>query len=155
MGWENYHLHEFRVGRQRFGVPDPGARMMGGDDTINEKKVRLCDVLARTGAKADYTYDFGDGWEHSIMLEEILPSESASSYPICTDGKRHAPPEDCGGIGGYYNFLEAIHDPQNEQHDELLEWVGGSFDPEAFSIDDVNRRLAPVQRRLTKRLKSS
>jgi len=106
------------------------------------------------GAKADYTYDFGDGWEHSIVLEKVLALESGSSYPICTDGRRHAPPEDCGGIGGYYNFLEAIHDPQNEQHDELLEWVGGSFDPEAFSMEDVNQRLTPLQRRLTKRLKS-
>src|SRR6476620_3064033 len=78
MGWENYHLHEFRVGRQRFGVPDPDAKMMGGDEIINEKKVRLCDVLTRTGAKADYTYDFGDGWEHSIVLEKVLLPEPTS-----------------------------------------------------------------------------
>src|SRR3954469_19256768 len=155
MGWENCHLHEFRVGRKRFGVPDPDARMMGDDDTINEKKVRISDLLPRTGAKAEYTYDFGDGWEHSIVLEKVLSLESVSSYPVCTDGKRHAPPEDCGGIGGYYNFLEAIHDPQHEQHDSLLEWIGGSFKPEAFSMEEVNGRLAPLQRRLMKRLKSS
>jgi hypothetical protein len=154
MGWENCHLHEFCVGRQRFGVPDPDAGMMG-DDTISEKKVRLSDVLPRVGAKADYTYDFGDGWEHSIILEKVLPLESASSYPVCTGGKRHAPPEDCGGTGGYHNFLEAIHDPQNEEHDSLLEWIGGSFDPEAFSAEDVNRQLAPLQRRMAKRLKST
>ena len=141
MGWENCHLHEFRIGGQTFGVPDPDATLMGGTASINERKVRLCDVLGKASAKAEYTYDFGDSWEHSILVEKLLPSEPGLNYPICTDGERHGPPEDCGGVGGYYNLLEAIHDPEHQEHEEMLEWIGGDFDPEAFSVEDVNRRL--------------
>lgn len=150
MGWENCHLHEFRIGRQRFGVPDPDARLTGALACIQERKVHLFDVLHEPGAKAEYTYDFGDSWEHSILVEKLLPSEPELNYPICTDGKRHGPPEDCGGLGGYYNLLEAIHDPEHEEHAEMLAWIGGDFDPEAFSVEDVNRRLAPPQRRRPK-----
>ena len=142
MGWENCHLHEFRIGRQTFGAPDPDSRLMGGTGSIDERKVRICDVLGKAPAKAEYTYDFGDSWEHSILVEKLLPSEPGLNYPICTGGKRHGPPEDCGGIGGYYNLLEAIHDPEHQEHEEMLEWIGGDFDPEAFSVEDVNRRLA-------------
>jgi hypothetical protein len=152
MGWENSHLHEFRIGRQRFGVPDPEDRFMGGTGRIDERKVRLSDVLGEAGAKAEYTYDFGDNWEHIIVVEKVLTPEPEVVYPVCTDGKRHGPPEDCGGLGGYHNFLEAIRDPAHEEHEEMLEWIGGGFDPEAFSVDHVNRRLAPLQR---SRVKSS
>lgn len=153
MGWENCHLHEFRIGWQRFGVPDPVDRLMGGGTgCINERKVRLSDVLGKAGAKAEYTYDFGDSWEHSIVVEKVLTPEPGVAYPVCTAGKRHGPPEDCGGLGGYDNLLEAIRDPEHEEHEDLLEWIGGSFDPEVFSVDHVNRRLAPLRRR---RVKSS
>jgi hypothetical protein len=95
MGWENCHLHEFRIGRQRFGVPDPNDRLMGGAGCVNERKVRLSDVL-EVGAKAEYTYDFGDSWEHGIAVEKVLPPEPGLERPVCTDGKHHGPPEDCG-----------------------------------------------------------
>jgi hypothetical protein len=141
MGWEDSHLHEFRVGRQRFGIPDLEDDFMGGPRCIHERKVRLSEVLGRTGAKLDYTYDFGDSWEHTVTLEKILLPDADQRYPRCTAGKLRCPPEDCGGIGGFYNFLEAIDDPEHEQHDELLEWIGGTYDPEAFSLDAVNLRL--------------
>ena len=152
MGWENAHLHEFRIGQRRFGVPDPDDTLMGETACINERKVRLGDVLGKAGAKAQYTYDFGDSWEHSIVVEKVLAPEPGVAYPICTAGKLNCPPEDCGGLGGFYNFLEAVRDPAHEEHEELLEWIGGDFDPEAFSIDHVNRRLGSLQRR---RLKTS
>lgn len=150
MGWEDCHLHEFRIGRQTFGLPDPDAGLMGGAGSVNERKVRLSDVLRKAGAKAEYTYDFGDSWEHAILVEKLLPSEPGLTYPVCTAGKRRGPPEDCGGLGGYYNLLEAIHDPEHEEHEDMLEWIGPHFDPEAFSVEDVNRRLAPLRRRRTK-----
>jgi len=143
MDWENSHLHDFRIGRQRFGPPDPG----GWGSAINERKARLCDVLGGQGGKAVYTYDFGDSWEHAITVEKVLPPELGVSYPACTGGKRRGPPEDCGGIGGYENLLEAIRDPAHEEHQDLLEWIGGAFDPEAFSIDDINRRLTRLRPR--------
>ncbi len=147
MGWEDCHMHEFRIGPQRYGTPDPMERAFGGPPTASERTARLFDVLARVGAKAVYTYDFGDSWDHQIVVEKRLAPEPGSAYPACLAGERHGPPEDCGGIPGFYNLLEAIRDPEHEEHEELLDWVGGSFDPDAFSVDEVNRRLAPLQRR--------
>ena len=143
-------MHEFRIGPQRFGTPDPMERSFGGSRTANERTARLCNVLGRAGIKALYTYDFGDSWEHRIVVEKRLPPEPGPAYPACLAGERHGPPEDCGGIPGFYHLLEAISDPEHEEHDELLEWLGGDFDAEVFSIDEVNRRLAPLQRRRNK-----
>ena len=111
-------------------------------------------VLGRTGAKAKYTYDFGDGWEHSIVLEKRLAPDPNLVYPTCTDGRRACPPEDCGGVGGFYALLDAISDPHHKQHEEMREWVGDDYDPEVFSIDTVNRMLEPSPRRRGKASKS-
>ncbi|MGH9594776.1 MAG: plasmid pRiA4b ORF-3 family protein [Bryobacteraceae bacterium] len=135
MGWENRHLHEFQIGGKRLD---------------NERAVLMLNVLGQAGAKALYTYDFGDGWEHSIVVEKVLPPEPGLAYPLCLDGKGHGPPEDCGGIPGFYNLLVAIGDPEHSEHEEMREWIGDSFDPDAFSVEDVNRLLAPLQRRSAK-----
>ena len=116
-----------------------------GEPTVNEKKVRLYDVLGAAGVKAVYTYDFGDGWEHSMIVEKVMKSASGAAYPICTGGKRHCP-EDSGGVYGYYDFLAAMGDPNHERHEDLLEWIGGRFDPEAFSVEQINAELANLQR---------
>ena len=94
-----------------------------------------------------YAYDFGDSWEHSVVLEKLLPAEPDATYPVCTDGKLACPPEDCGGISGFYDLLEALDDPNHERHDELSDWIGEDFDPQAFSVDSVNRKLVPKRRR--------
>jgi len=146
MGWEDCHMHDFRIGQQQFGTPDPMEREFGGPRTASERTARLFQVLGRAGIKAVYTYDFGDGWEHKIVVEKRLAPEPRRAYPVCLAGERHGPPEDCGGIPGFYNLLEAVSDPGHEQHEELLDWLGDGFDPEAFSVDEVNRRLAPIQR---------
>lgn len=153
MGWDNSHLHEFRIGQKRFGKPDPNDRLMGLPAIGNERTTHLYLVLGKVGAKARYTYDFGDSWEHAVVLEKVLPPEPGVAYPICVAGKLHGPPEDCGGIPGYYNLLEAIRDPAHTDHEDMLDWVGSEFDPEAFSLDEVNRRLAPIQRWWAKSLK--
>jgi Plasmid pRiA4b ORF-3-like protein len=150
MGWDDSHLHEFRIGQRRFGRPDPNYRVMGLPAVANERTVRLSSVLGTVGAKAVYTYDFGDSWEHAILVEKVLPPQLGLAYPVCVGGKRHAPPEDCGGIPGFYNLLEAIRNPEHDEHEEMLDWLGGAFDPEAFSTDEVNRRLAPLRRRRAK-----
>lgn len=141
MGWTDSHLHEFRIGRQRFGIPDADDQFIGGPPTTDERYVRLSRLFTKAGAKAEYSYDFGDGWEHALLVEKVLTPEAGQPYPFCLDGKLHGPPEDCGGIGGFYELLEAINDPEHERREELLEWVGGSFEPESFSTADVNRRL--------------
>jgi hypothetical protein len=154
MEWEDSHLHEFSIGGEQFGTPDPMAQFMGRP-VRSERKVRLFDVLGHVGAKAVYTYDFGDSWEHSIVVEKVLPDQPGLAIPVCIAGKHHAPPEDCGGIPGFYNLLDAIGDPDHEQHQELREWLGGNFDPQAFSIEEINEKLAPFHRAANKRLKAS
>ncbi len=89
---------------------------------------------------------FGDSWEHSVVLEKILPS-SEHPTPYCLGGKRACPPEDSGGPWGYAHFLEAITDAQHPEHRDYLEWVGGSFDPEAFDRDEVSAELSVLRRR--------
>ena len=150
MGWDDSHMHDFRIGQKRYGRPDPDDRLMGLPAMASERTARLSSVLGKAGAKAVYTYDFGDSWEHGIAVEKVLPREEGRAYPVCVDGKLHGPPEDCGGVPGFYDFLEAIADPEHERHEELKEWLGDDFDPEAFSVDEVNRRLAPLQRRRSK-----
>lgn len=153
MGWDDSHMHEFRIGQKRFGKSHPSDRLMGLDPVGNERTTHLFMVLGKIRAKVKYVYDFGDSWEHAIVVEKVLPPEPGVAYPLCVGGKLHGPPEDCGGIPGYYNLLEALHDPKHQDHEELLAWVGGEFNPEAFSVEEINRRLAPIQRGWTKSLK--
>ena len=147
MGWQSCHMHEFSAGRRHFGKPNPEDRPMGMPPVENGRTVRLSSLLGRVGAKVVYTYDTGDSWEHGIVLEKRLPVDPGTAYPVCTGGERACPPEDCGGIGGFYDLLDAPGDPTHEQHDELLDWVGGDHDPGAFSIVEVNRMLTPLRRR--------
>jgi hypothetical protein len=147
MGWHACHMHEFSAGRRHFGKPNPEDRLMGMPPVENERMVRLSSLLGRVGAKVVYTYAMGDSWEHGIVLEKRLPVDPDRAYPVCTGGERACPPEDCGGIGGFYDLLDALGDPTHEQHDELLDWVGGDYDPDAFSIVEVNQMLTPLRRR--------
>jgi hypothetical protein len=146
-GWEDCHMHDFRIGQQRFGTPEEAEELLGRSRTASERTTRLFSVLNRVGAKAVYTYDFGDSWEHGIVAEKRLAPEPGRAYPACLEGKRHGPPEDCGSIPGFYHLLDAIRDPAHEQHEELRDWLGDKFDPDSFSVEEVNRRLEPLQRR--------
>jgi hypothetical protein len=145
MGWEDCHLHQFFMGKSRFGVPDPNEAFMGGSLTLNEKNACLANALNKIGAKATYIYDFGDSWEHALTVEKIFSAEPGVAYPLCTDGKLAGPPEDCGGIPGFYHMQEALADPNHEDHEDMKDWIE-SFDPEAFSIDAVNQRLRKIFR---------
>ena len=145
MGWHDCHMHEFRAGERHFGRPDPEDISMGMP-VENERNIKLGSVLRRAGAKLVYTYDFGDNWEHAIVLEKQLPLLPDMSGPVCIDGNLACPPEDCGGIPGFYELVDALADPGHEQHEELREWVGEDYDPQAFSVDLVNQKLASTRR---------
>jgi hypothetical protein len=148
MGWHDCHMHEFRAGERHIGRPDPEDIGMGMQ-VENERNIRLSSVLRRPGAKLIYTYDFGDNWEHAIVLEKLLPLLPDMTSPICIDGSLACPPDDCGGIPGFYELLDALAHPNHEQHQEMREWIGEDFDPQAFSVEEVNRKLAPKRRRST------
>jgi hypothetical protein len=137
--WENYHLHQFVVGDTFYGVPNPE----WGDDLpmIDERTVPLSRVLTKVGDTMVYEYDFGDGWRHELLLEAILPVDPDRTYPLCVAGARARPPEDVGGVWGYANFLESVGDPAHAEHDELLTWAGGAFDPESCDVNMINRQL--------------
>lgn len=146
MGWEDSHMHEFSVGQRRIGRPSPEDRRMGMPAIESEHTVRLAGILGRVGSKAIYTYDFGDSWEHSLVLEKRLLVDPNTTYPVCTGGELTCPPEDCGGIPGFYDLIEALSDPNHERHEEMIDWIG-EFDPQAFSVESVNRMLTPWPRR--------
>ena len=143
MGWSSDHLHEFEIGRSRYGVHDPEEEdAFWGTPAKDEDAVRLGEVVRSAKRTFLYTYDFGDTWEHVILVEQILPREEGGTYPVCLKGRRAGPPEDCGGPWGYGHLLEALGDASHPDHADLLEWVGGSFDPEAFDLEELNRRLS-------------
>ncbi len=139
MGWENYHLHMFTIAGQVYG--DPEDDETGHIGTVNEKRYRLNQLGLREKAKCSYEYDFGDGWEHTILLEKILPADPSVRYPVCLTGKRACPLEDVGGAWGYEEFLEILADPKHEEHNHYVQWSGSDFDPEVFDLDEVNQSL--------------
>lgn len=140
MGWTNSHLHSFTIEGVEYGVPMPEFDA-DGFAPRDEKKIKLSKVISGEKFKFSYLYDFGDSWEHEILVEKVLASDPKIEYPICIKAKRACPPEDCGGTWGYQEFLEAVQDPANPEHEEMLEWVGGTFDPEDTELDEVNNQL--------------
>lgn len=146
MGWENYHLYEFRIAGTMYRDPHPENE----PEILNAKRTRICNVLPGVGAEFEYIYDFGDYWQHELVLEAILPPSPDTLYPRCIAGERSCPAEDVGGAGGYEDYLQAMADPSHDQHEDMMAWRG-PFDPEAFSIAKVNKQLEkkvrPVRRR--------
>lgn len=147
MGWEDAHLHAFRINGERYSAPlpyDPGHLQEMGMKSTNRKKLNT--LVSGEGDKFTYEYDFGDDWQHEIKIEKVLPPDPNQPLPVCIKGVRACPPEDVGGIGGYYyRFLEAIKDPDHDEHAMYTEWIGGDFDPEAFDLDAVNLRLKMIK----------
>jgi len=139
-GWHDYHLHEFRVGALRFGVPDEEFP----PPHIDEQGIRLYQLAYQPGDRFLYTYDFGDSWDHEVVLEELRAVEEPQG-PKCTDGERAAPPEDCGGATGYERLVAALGDPEDEEHDEYRQWAG-RWQPDRLNLEAINRRLSRLPR---------
>lgn len=164
MGWDNEHLHQFTIPnarpkptreylasldfQKRYEMlamhrdpcwSDPRMEIEGAED---ERKVPLRELAPAVGSEFIYEYDFGDGWEHQIEVVKIGPPAEGVKYPVCLAGKLACPPEDCGGIWGYYDMLEILKDPKHERFEELSEWIDGEFDAEYFNLEQVNAKLA-------------
>jgi hypothetical protein len=140
MGWFNCHLHLFEIQGIEYGEPEPAYDWHVQD----EEKIKLSRVATKEKFKFRYLYDMGDDWEHDVLLEKILPADPNTSYPICIKGKRACPPEDCGGPWAYPDLLETLQNPDHPEHESMLEWVGGEFDPEAFDLERVNKKLENI-----------
>ena len=144
MGWTNSHLHQFKIGEQVYGDPELLDDDVDRIDFEDSTKTRLSDLIPN-GCKPfsfEYEYDFGDSWNHKIAFEGCPTPEKGVKYPICLEGERACPPEDVGGVGGYYEFLEAIADLSHEEHESFLRWSGGKFDAEAFDPKKATKRMA-------------
>jgi len=136
-GWADSHLHEFERGGRRWGMPDPD----WDTGVQREATIRLHEILPVVGDRLTYTYDFGDGWRHTLLVEELLAPQRAAG---CLGGRRACPPEDCGGPWGYEELLAVIGDPTHPEHAERLEWLGGQIDPAAFDLAATDAAVSEV-----------
>ena len=137
MGWTDSHLHRFVYGRGRhfnlgFGLPSK---------VTAENKTKLGDVLSAPGDRLLYEYDFGDGWQHDVLLEQVLSHED-SFLPVCVAGERACPPEDCGRPHGFAELLNILRNPDHPEHADRLEWLGDDFDPEHLDLTEINQKLS-------------
>ena len=136
-GWRNCHLHRFEIAGTEYGRPDPLEDM----HLVGDTRVTLAKLPLTPGTRFRYEYDFGDSWEHELLLEEVLPAEDAPVHPVCLGGERGFPLEDSGGVDGYYDTLRALRMPDHPDHRSLCAWAGPGYDPEGFDLEAVNRRL--------------
>ena len=139
MGWQDYHLHAFRIGDETYAAPDPDDEM----GYLDETKFRFGDLVAGVD-RIDYEYDFGDGWEHALVVEARAVAQDGAVYPACVAGEGACPPEDCGGSPGFAEFKAALAGPPSTERDELLEWAGGDYDPGRFDLSAANSAVSAV-----------
>lgn len=144
MGWQNAHLYQFHVGRQTINGPGMGGIGLSDRQNITAAHVGLDELMEGRIKRFIYLYDMGDSWEHELRVEKLLPADPAMRYPRFTDGAMAGPPEDIGGLPGFYNFLDALEDPEHPDHDELLDWYGGPFDPIHLDEAAIKKRLARI-----------
>jgi hypothetical protein len=139
MGWYDYHMHVFSTDSGEYGVLDPELGF------LDERRTTLSRLLDQPGDRIRYTYDFGDDWEHEIVLEKVLEALPEQLYPTCVAGKGACPPEDCGSAGGYARLQEVLADPFDAEHASMLAWLelesASDFDAAAFAVESVNESL--------------
>jgi hypothetical protein len=143
MGWTDSHLHEYVIARKHYGTPDPD--WPTEEPLHDERRMHLKPFIEARVRRFNYLYDFGDSWEHEITVEDLLAPKGSGPRIVCMAGENACPPEDVGGEGGYASFLEAIADPQHERHQEMRDWIGYPFDPQAFDLNALNQRLARMK----------
>ncbi|MCX6664703.1 MAG: plasmid pRiA4b ORF-3 family protein [Euryarchaeota archaeon] len=140
MGWNDYHLHEFNIKKPglsnevSIGIPEEDL----DTEFLPGWKHKIADYFSMDNQTAEYIYDFGDDWAHTIKLEKIFPLEKKVKYPLCIKGKRACPPEDVGGVYGYEEFLRIMQNPKHKEHKSMLNWIGGKFDPEKFDVNKIH-----------------
>jgi hypothetical protein len=147
MGWTNSHLHMFTVAGVLYGEPSPEWE----EEVRDERRVRLADVASGEGEAFVYEYDLGDSWRHQVLVEEVIVEAGEAQGPRCLEGQRACPPEDSGGIGGYYGMLRTLHDPDDDEYEDTKTWVesmtGGPFDPDAFDLAAANEAIDALRSR--------
>jgi len=143
MGWADSHLHQFIDPPVIYSVPSEDD--FPGVERLDERRFHLADLVRREKASFLYEYDFGDSWVHHVVVEKIVPAGPEKKRAICLAGKKACPPEDCGGIWGYYELLEVLNDSTHESHQEMLDWLGEPFNPDRFDLQEVNDILGSLK----------
>lgn len=143
MGWTNSHLHEWQVANRRYGMPDMD--WPEEEPLIDDRRVRLNALIEAGVRRFIYLYDFGDGWEHTVKLEDLVAPDPERPPIVCLAGANACPPEDVGGPHGYASFLQILADPTHEEHADMAEWIGGTFDPSAFDLQATNAILKMIK----------
>ncbi|MEI7789114.1 MAG: plasmid pRiA4b ORF-3 family protein [Chlorobiaceae bacterium] len=139
MGWSDCHLHQFSVKGERYSPRDKDEEVnLFGKPVKDEKKARLSSLFVSEHDFMIYDYDFGDSWEHHIILEKFLPFDSSIKLPVCLTGKGACPPEDCGGVWGYHDLLEIVADKSHPDYEDTMDWLGEDFSPETFDKTKAN-----------------
>jgi hypothetical protein len=142
MGWTNSHLHQFEVKGKIYGDPELLNDDVAGIEFVDSTQTMLSEILPANGKRFrfKYQYDFGDGWEHEVLFEGCPAPEKGKKYPLCLEGERACPPEDCGGVWGYADLLAAVADPKHEEHESMVEWLG-KFDPDKFDAAKATKAM--------------
>ncbi len=144
-GWKNSHLHEFIIDDKHYGIMDESAQDMLAEMPMeDETEYEIRDFSEKKLKKFVFLYDFGDGWEHDVVFERAYAAESNVFYPNCIEGARNCPPEDCGGTGGYYELAEKLKNPDDDEYERLLGWLGGRYDTEFFNTDVINSTIKKI-----------
>ena len=140
MGWTNSHLHSFTIGGERYGMHFDDYP----EDEIDENEVTVLRAIA-DHRRFTYEYDFGDSWDHDVVVEDFVRIPRGLKHAVCLDGQNACPPEDCGGVHGYAELRVVLADPNHEDHEELAGWVGGAFDATVFNLAEVNVALQKIR----------
>lgn len=152
MGWTDSHAHEFQVG-EGLVAPDWWIKEAGLDEDArryrDERRVSVAAVVSELGARGEfeYSYDMGDGWQHRVVIESPTTAVEDLPLPRCVAGENACPPEDVGGPHGYALFLDILGDRRHEQHEDMVRWIGGVFDPKGFDLNRINRDCKRPKRR--------
>lgn len=148
MGWSNAHLFEFKVGKSRIGMLYDGIEDYGSEESklINALTLPIDRMVKSKGKIFYYEYDFGDSWRHEILVEEIFSNQKIINIAVCTNGQLHCPPEDCGGVYGFYQLLEILNDKEHPEYKDAKILVGRKFRPDKFDLISVNKKLAKLDK---------
>jgi len=152
MGWQNYHLFEFNLDGYRVGAIEETEKGngYGSDQVLDANTIMLKDIVSCKQDSFLYTYNFGNSWTNNITLKKSVHKEKKIYYPVCIDGQLNCPPEDCGGIPGFYYILSIIQDKKHAEYKETLQWVGKKYDPSLFDKDKINKQLKQLRKYISR-----
>lgn len=150
MGWKNYHLFEFNLDGYRVGMIEESEEGYGSNQLLDAGKTLLTDIISLEKDNFHYNYDFGDYWVHEVTVDQLLPKEPNMVYPFCVNGQFNCPPEDCGGIGGFYNMLNVLQDKKHPDYKDMRTWIGKKYDPDVFDAVKVNKQLKQLKKYISR-----